>query len=627
MSFAGKVWRLLVGIKDGMVLIFMLMFFTLVYAVLTMRPSPGQVREGALLLQLDGSVVEEPSQIDPFGLLISGTIPEGEYAERDVTRAIEAAATDDRIKAVVLDLSRFTGGGQVHMQAIGEALDRVRQAKKPVLTYALAYGDDALLLAAHASEVWVDPMGGAMPTGPGGNNLYYAGLLERFGVKAHVYRVGTYKSAVEPYMLSGMSPAARENAQQLYGALWSEWQANVKRARPQAQIDRVLQDPVAWLAASGGDTAKAAVAAGLADKIGDEIAFGRRVAEIAGEDDWSNVPGAFAATELEPWLAAHPPPKRGEAIGVVTIAGEISDGEAGPGSAGGERIAELLDEALDRDLAALVVRVDSPGGTILGSEEIRRAIMRQKARGIPLAVSMANLAASGGYWISTPGDRIFAEPETITGSIGVFGVVPSFEDTLARYGVTTDGVTTTPLSGQPDILAGFTPEAEAVLQGTVEDAYRRFLGLVAASRKKTPQAIDAIAQGRVWDGGTARQLGLVDQFGGMDDALEWAAKAAKLGDNWHAVYLATPRDPYASMIERLMKREGAREAPGARDMFGLAASRQSNLGARMLADLGRLFGSAGVQAYCLECPASPAPVSGKAQPYGLWQALGKLLGV
>lgn len=626
MSFAGKVWRLLVGIKDGMVLIFMLMFFALIYLVLTMRPSPGQVRDGALLLQLDGSVVEEPSQIDPVGLLLSGTVPEGEYAARDLTRAIEAAATDDRIKAVVLDLSRFTGGGQVHMQAIGEALDRVRQARKPVLTYALAYGDDALLLAAHASEVWVDPMGGAVPTGPGGHNLYYAGLLDRFGVKAHVYRVGTYKSAVEPYMLSGMSPAARENAQQLYGALWSEWQANVKRARPQAQIERVLRDPIAWLAASGGDTAKAAVAAGLADKIGDEVAFGQRVAQIVGEDGWSNAPGAFAATELEPWLADNPLPKAGKAIGVVTIAGDISDGEAGPGSAGGKRIAELLDDALNRDLAALVVRVDSPGGTILGSEEIRRAIMRQKARGIPIAVSMANLAASGGYWVSTPGDRIFAEPETITGSIGVFGVVPSFEGTLARYGVTTDGVTTTALSGQPDILAGFTPEADAMLQGTVESAYRRFLGLVAASRDKTPQAIDTIAQGRVWDGGTARQIGLVDQFGGMDDALEWAAKAAKLGDNWHAVYLETPQDPYASLIERLIKSDSARETTEGRDMFGLVAARQRGLGTRMLADLGRLFGTTGVQAYCVECPATPARALDKT-PQGVWQTLGKMLGV
>ncbi len=358
------------------------------------------MREGALLIALDGSVVEEPSIIDPVSLLLSGTVPAGEHAARDVTRAINAAATDDRVKAVVLDLSRFTGGGQVHMQAIGDALDRVRAAKKPVLTYALAYGDDALLIAAHASEVWVDPMGGAIPTGPGGENLYYAGLFEQFAVKAHVYRVGTYKSAVEPFMLSGMSPEARENAQALYGALWSEWQANVKRARPKAQVDRVLRDPVAWLAASNGDTARAAVEAGLADKIGDGVAFGKRVAEIVGEDSWSPVPGAFAATELSPWLAANPPAREGKAIGVITIAGEISDGEAGPGEAGGERIAALLDDALSRDFAALVVRVDSPGGTILGSELIRRAILRHKEKGIPIAVSMANLAASG---CTTPG--------------------------------------------------------------------------------------------------------------------------------------------------------------------------------------------------------------------------------
>jgi protease-4 len=390
----------------------------------------------------------------------------------------------------------------------------------------------------------------------------------------------------------------------------------------------VLKDPVGWLATSQGDTAKAAVEAGLADKIGDGVAFGRRVAEIVGEDSWSSVPGAFAATELEPWLAAHPLSRSGKAIGVVTIAGEISDGEAGPGEAGGERIARLLDEALSRDFAALVVRVDSPGGTILGSELIRRAILRQKEKGIPIAVSMANLAASGGYWVATPGDRIFAEPETVTGSIGVFGVVPSFEDTVGQYGVTTDGVTTTPLSGQPDILAGITPEADAVLQGTVEDAYRRFLGIVATSRKKTPEQIDAIAQGRVWDGGTARQLGLVDQFGGMDDALEWAAKAAKIdGDDWHAVYLETPENAYTSLIEQLVIGDNTREASGeVRDLFGFAAARERGLGARMITDLQRLFGSTGVQAYCLECPDQPARASAKA-PQGLWQALGKLLGV
>jgi protease-4 len=216
----------------------------------------------------------------------------------------------------------------------------------------------------------------------------------------------------------------------------------------------------------------------------------------------------------------------------------------------------------------------------------------------------------------------------VTGSIGVLGVVPTFEGTLGSYGVTTDGVTTTPLSGQPDILAGLNPETEAVLQATVEDAYRRFLGIVAASRKKTPAQIDSIAQGRVWDGGTARQLGLVDQFGGLQDALEWAAKTAKIeGDDWHAVYLETPVDPYTSLIEQLVIGDNARKAPTeGRDLFGLVAARERGLGARVMTDLQRLFGSTGVQAYCLECPDQPARGSAKA-PQGLWQTLAKLVGV
>ena len=253
MSFAGKVWRLLVGIKDGLALLFLLLFFWALFMVLGSRPSPGLVREGALLLELNGTVVEEVAPIDPLNVLLSSAVPTREYAARDLIRAIDEAAKDDRIKAIALDLSTFLGGGHVHMQAIGDALDRFRQTKKPVLAYAVAYADDSMMLAAHASEVWVDPMGGAAVTGPGGENIYYAGLLERLGVKAHVYRVGTYKSAVEPYLLTEMSPESRENYQQLYGALWQEWQANVRRVRPQANIRRATADIPAWLEASDGD--------------------------------------------------------------------------------------------------------------------------------------------------------------------------------------------------------------------------------------------------------------------------------------------------------------------------------------------------------------------------------------
>ncbi|HYD25436.1 MAG TPA: signal peptide peptidase SppA [Croceibacterium sp.] len=606
MGFAGKVWRLLVGIKDALALLFLLLFFSTLFMILGSRASPGAVREGALLLELDGTVVEEVSPIDPLNALLSSAIPTQEYAARDLVRAIDAAADDDRIEAIALDLSTFLGGGHVHMQEIGEALDRFRATKKPVLAYAVAYSDDSMMLAAHASEVWVDPMGGAAIAGPGGERLYYAGLLDRLKVTAHVFRVGTYKSAVEPYTLNEMSPEARENYRQLYGSLWQEWQANVRRARPQANIRRATADISGWLEASGGDLAKAAIAAGLADRAGTRVEWGERVAQIAGEDDWDEAPGAFAHSELDAWLEETKPDEPGKAIGVITIAGEISDGMAGPGEAGAERIGELLDDALEDDLAALVVRVDSPGGTVTGSEAIRRAILRHKAKGVPVVVSMANVAASGGYWVSTPADRIFAEPETITGSIGIFGVLPTFENALADWGVTTDGVKTTPLSGQPDLFAGLTPETEAVLQATVESGYERFLALVAQSRRMTRERADELGQGRVWDGGSARQLGLVDQFGGLDAALAFAAQQAKLGEGkWHAEYLGADTDRYAPLIRRIWGSDDG-EARGG-DMFALFARRESELTARIVADLDGLLRVRGAQARCLECPAPAAP--------------------
>lgn len=603
MGFAGKVWRLLVGIKDALSLLFLLLFFSALFAVLAMRPSPGAVREGALLLSLDGSVVEEVAPIDPLNMLLSSAVPTRQYAARDLVRAIDEAAGDKRIKVIALDLSTFLGGGQVHMQAIGAALDRFKAAGKPVLAYAVAYADDSMMLAAHASEVWIDPMGGAAITGPGGERLYYAGLLERLGVNAHVFKVGAYKSAVEPYTSSGMSPEARENYEQLYGALWQEWQANVRQARPQANIARATGDVAGWLAASNDDLARAAVAAGLADRIGTQVEWGERVAEIAGEDRWDDTPGAFAHTAFDAWLAATEPTKTGDAIGVITIAGEISDGQAGPGAAGAERITQLLDDALDDDLKALVVRVDSPGGTVTGSEAIRRAILRHKTKGIPIVVSMGNMAASGGYWVATPADRIFAEPETLTGSIGIYGVLPTFESLLNDIGVTSDGVKTTPLSGQPDLLGGLTPEAAAVLQATVNSGYERFLGLVASSRKVSRERADELGQGRVWDGGTARQLGLVDQFGDLDAALAYAAQRAGLEEGrWHAVFLGSQEDSYGSLLRRIM-RDGS-EAPG--DMFAFFARRQSELVTRAVSDLRGLLEVRGAQARCLECPAGAA---------------------
>ena len=634
MGFAGKVWRVLVGVKDGLALLFLLLFFMALYALLTARPSPAQVREGALLLQLDGIVVEEATPADPFAALLSGAAPTAEYQARDLIRAIDAAADDERIKAIVLDLTYFAGGGQVHLQDIGTALEQARKAGKPVLTYGIAYGDDAMMLAAHASEVWVDPVGGAMIAGPGGSRLYYGALLEKLNINARVYKVGTYKSAVEPYSRSDMSPEARENYESLYGALWSEWQARVKKARPKLQLDLVTKSPVEWVQASSGDIASAALKAGLVDKLGSRTDFGERVKALAGEDPWDSRPGAYAFSELEPWLADNSAETDGSAIGVVTIAGEIVDGDAGPGTAGGDRIAALLDDALEDDLVGLVVRVDSPGGSVLASEEIRRAILRHKAKDIPIAVSMANVAASGGYWVSTPAQRIFAEPETITGSIGIFAVIPTFEDAAQEIGVNADGVRTTPLSGQPDLVAGFSPEVDAILQASVEDGYNDFLTRVAQARKMTNAQVDAVGQGRVWDGGTARQIGLVDQYGGIDDALEWVAKQAKLEDGeWHAQWLGDDYDPYASLIEQMAAGQArstsvrAHGPMGGGDLFAMVAARQQALAGMAVQDAQRLLGTRGMQVYCLECPVQPramaragAQASAAANVQGGWLA-------
>jgi protease-4 len=603
MAFARKVWHLLVGIKDGLVLLFMLLFFMALYGALTARPSAGMVRDGALLLKLDGAIVEEPKAQDPLEMLLSDAVPAQEYRTRDLARAVRLAATDDRIKAVVLDLSSFTGAGMVSLIELGEAMDAVRAARKPVLTYAVGYIDDGLLLAAHASEVWVDPFGGAFVVGPGGNQLYYGALLERLKVNAHVYKVGTYKDYVEPYLYNQASAPSKEARRALYAALWDGWKANVAKARPKAQIDKVAADPVGWLKAAGGDAAKASLAAGLVDKVGDKVAFGERVKALVGEDPASSLPGRYAHTKAAALLAAHPEKTPGEAVAVVTVAGEIVDGKAGPGIAGGARIAKLIDEASGDDTKALVLRVDSPGGSVLASEHIRLAVERFKAKGNrPVAVSMANLAASGGYWVSTPAQRIFAEPATITGSIGIFAVIPSFERTLADWGVSGDGVRTTPLSGQPDLLSGFTPELEAMMQANIEHGYARFTTLVGKSRGKSPEEVAKFAEGRAWDGGTARQLGLVDQFGGLEEALTWVAGAAKL-EEWHAQYYGGDANPYASLLERLGGGDEEEQAPAAgQDLFGLVAQRQQDQLARALGDLSWLTGVRGAQAYCLDCP-------------------------
>jgi protease-4 len=620
MRFLGKAWKVLVAIKDGLVLIFMLIFFGSLYAALSASPHKDSAERGALRLDLSGAIVEQPSRSNPFDL-VGGTPVTREYRVSELIHALDTAATDDRIQAVALDLDLFTGGGQTAIANVGEAIDRVRRANKRVVAYATGYGDDTYQLAAHADEIWLDPLGAVIVAGPGGANLYYAGLLERIGVTANVYRVGAFKSAVEPYTRSDMSPEARAAAQALADALWGTWQQDVRQARPRAQIAQYVADTPASIAAAGGDMAQAALRAGLVDRIGDRTQFGRRMAELAGAGD-ADVPGSYRAVRYDAWIDDHPASDSGGQIAVLTVAGTIIDGNAPAGTAGGETVARNLERGLARgDIKALVVRIDSPGGSVTASERIRRAILAVKARGIPVIVSMGSVAASGGYWIATAGDVIFAEPSTITGSIGVFAVLPSFQGTLERLGIAADGVRTTPLSGEPDLLRGPSPQANQLLQMGVEATYRRFIGLVARARNLPPARVNEIAQGRVWDGGTARQIGLVDRFGSLDDAIAEAARRARI-DPADAQPVFLEREPgwFGQLLADAARDEDGQEE-ASRDVFARLARRPEAMIERALHETQQLLAGPAIQARCLECPAvAPVPRAAAASA-SLWGRL------
>jgi protease-4 len=397
------------------------------------------------------------------------------------------------------------------------------------------------------------------------------------------------------------SPEARQASQALADALFDAWQTNVKAARPKARIAQFAANPP--IAAPGTSLASLAVRYGLVDKLGDRLVWSDRIAKLAGRDAGSPA-DSFRGTDYSDYLAAHPVPD-GHGIGVITVAGDIVDGEALAGTAGGDTISRLvLDAVAQKNLKALVVRIDSPGGSALAAEKIRQALLQARKQGLPIIVSMGNVAASGGYWIAMAGDTVFAEPSTITGSIGVFGLLPTFETSLSKIGVTADGVATTPLSGQPDLLRGTNETTDRLLQNGVDDIYLKFTSLVATQRKMPRARVNEIAQGRVWDGGSARQIGLVDRFGTLEDAVAEAAKRAGLDPksarpvyidripNWFELYArnlqdveartALPVDPYSRMIMRQQASFATGVADGLRIVTGPA-----------------------VQVRCLACPATP----------------------
>lgn len=623
MEMARKVWKFLVAIKDGLALLFLLVFFGALAAILNGRPSTAPVADGALILALDGSISEQPAAIDPVSTVLSGAAPMREYAAVDIIGALEEAKDDDRIKMVVLDLDRFLGGGQATLSEIGERLDALKKAGKPVHAYATLYTNDSYQLAAHATQIWVNPMGGAMVVPTGGKNLYFGDALKQFGVTANVYRVGTFKSAVEPYIRNDQSPEAEENALALYGDLWQAYQDEVAKARPAANLAAMAKDPAGVVDAQKGDMAQTALALKLVDKLATPVEFAAAMNKALDEEP-GDYPTDIAGTHIDDYLTNLSPDQSGEPIAVVTIAGEIVDGMAAAGMAGGDTISEQIFEvAADDSIRALVLRVDSPGGSALASEQIRVAIDAVKAKGKPVIVSMANVAASGGYWVATPGDVIFAEPQTITGSIGVFGVLPSFQGAAAKYGVSADGPTLGPLTGEPDIVGGPSADFNRVAQAGVEQVYTQFLGIAAKARKMDVAKVDSIAQGRVWSGADARQNGLIDRFGGLDDALAEAAKRAKLGEgDWFPLYFEQEPDFLTGLLgggARAMVYGTPRAAISGQggDLFAYVRREQMMHQEAALHTLSRLMGQQGVQSLCLEClsarPAAPITFRQKAE--------------
>ncbi len=607
MHFARAIWKLLVGIKDAMVLLILVLFFVMLYGVLSIRPAP--VKDGVLDLDLKGNVVEQPARAQ-WADIAGGARPQ-QLRLRDLIVALgqgEERRSGQGSWARPRQFHRRRTDGDGRPLGCNPTGPRRGQASD-----CLWHGIHQRQLPACRCRIGslAQPARHRAIAGPGGTNLYYKGLLDKLGVTANVYRVGTYKSAVEPFIRNDMSPEARQNYEALDQAELETWRTSIKHARPKANVDGFLQNMNGAIAAAGGDMAKAAVSAGLVDKIGDRTAYEARLAQLGGTN--SSDQGGYSRIKLASYFADKVDRKSTGPIGIVTIAGMIVDGRGGGGNAGGDTIAKEIDDGVRKyGVKALVVRVDSPGGSVLASERIRQALVEAKSKKIPIIVSMGNVAASGGYWVSTPANFIFAEPSTITGSIGVFGVLPSFQGTLQKLGIGADGVKTTPLSGEPDLLRGPSPEANTLIQSGVNAMYTRFLNIVAESRHKTPQQVDQIAQGRVWDGGTAHQIGLVDGFGNMDDAVAKAAQLAGLGADERGVRFLEPSRTFRDQFLETLASQDNNDTSAPSDALAIMAGQPQQQLFRAISEVRSILSGPSIQARCLECPEiAPARVEKK----------------
>ncbi|EAA5900982.1 signal peptide peptidase SppA [Salmonella enterica] len=534
-------WRVLNFVRE-MVLNLFFIFLVLVGVGIWMQIDNGsnseQTARGALLLDISGVIVDKPSTNHRLGAL--GRQLFGASSDRlqenslfDIVNAIRQAKDDRNITGIVLDLKNFTGADQPSMRYVGKALREFRDSGKPVFAVGENYSQGQYYLASFANKIWLSPQGQVDLHGFATNGLYYKTLLDKLKVSTHVFRVGTYKSAVEPFIRDDMSPAAREADSRWIGELWQNYLHTVSANRqisPQ-QLFPGAQAIIDGLTSVGGDTAKYALDHKLVDALASSADVEKALTKQFG---WSKTENNYRAISYYDY-SLKKPADNGGTIAVIFANGAIMDGEETPGNVGGDTTAsQIRDARLDPKVKAIVLRVNSPGGSVNASEVIRAELAAAKAAGKPVVVSMGGMAASGGYWISTPANYIVASPSTLTGSIGIFGVINTVENSLSSIGVHSDGVSTSPLA-EISMTKALSPEVQQMMQLSIEYGYKRFITLVAEARKRTPEQIDKIAQGHVWTGEDAKANGLVDSLGDFDDAVAKAAELAKL-KQWHLDY-------------------------------------------------------------------------------------------
>ncbi len=528
-------------------LIFILVLIFLLDGVFSGQPATPITEDSTLLLELRGNLVDQYRSLSATEILTSGGNVAGEILLRDLIRAIDGATKDSRITRLFLDLQYFNGGGISKLEELGQALDNFKASGKTIVASADYYSQAQYYLASYANEVYLNPMGGVLLTGFGGYLNYYQGGLEKLGVNVNIFRVGTYKDAIEPYTRNGMSEESREHNSQWINELWSVYTSRVESQRglPKDALNNYINEYDQHLAGTGGNSAQLARDKGLVDKLLGRDALFKQWAEEYGEGPSE---GTFAAISLNQYLAELKRKtinKSTNTIAVIIAAGTIYDGRQNSGAIGGDSLAELIRNTCEEKPQAIVLRIDSGGGSAFASEVIRQQLLNCKEAGLPLLVSMGSVAASGGYWIAANADEVWATPTTLTGSIGVYSIFPTFEKTLAKLGITTDGIGTTELASsmRPDMALNET--SKNILQQQAEFTYRQFLNLVASGRDQQPEDIDTIAQGRVWSGNRAQSFGLVDELGGLNEAVAAAAQLAGVSD--YRVQYKEPPLPFSQV--------------------------------------------------------------------------------